>query len=141
SALPGDRLPRPRAGTARARAVRRRLPLSLLRRGRTRADQFVSRRERAGALIAVRSVHATRRNVKRGGVRRRPRAGAVCRDLRVTPRRATGELPTHVRAEVRRILDAEARRLLAEGVYRDASGALARRTDGGLLDGRSDQGA
>jgi len=83
--------------------------------------------------------------VKRG-TRGRPgrpqsRGGGVCRDLSGAQRRATGELPANVRTEVRRILDAEARRLLAEAVYRDASGALARRADGGSLDGRSDQGA
>jgi len=36
----------------------------------------------------------------------------------------SSKLPAHVRDEVKRILEAEAQRLLAEGFSRDASGAL-----------------
>jgi hypothetical protein len=47
-------------------------------------------------------------------------------------------LPPHVQAEAQRILDAAARRLLADQMDRDAPGAPARR-DGGTVDGGSDQ--
>lgn len=48
-------------------------------------------------------------------------------------------LPPRVRAEVQRILDRAARRLLAEQVDADALGA-ATGCDGGALDGRPDEG-
>ena len=48
-------------------------------------------------------------------------------------------LPAHVRAEVRRILDAEARRLLAEQRDADALGTPSVLGDGGALDGGADQ--
>ena len=48
-------------------------------------------------------------------------------------------LPVHVRAEVRRILDAEARRLLAEQLDPDALGATSVLRDCGALDGGADQ--
>ena len=46
-------------------------------------------------------------------------------------------LPVHVRAEVRRILDAEARRLLAEQLDADALGAASVLGDISALDGRT----
>jgi hypothetical protein len=56
-----------------------------------------------------------------------------------TERRAGG-LPPHVRAEVRRILDRAARRLLAEQVDLDSLGTAAGVDVGTLYDG-ADQGA
>ena len=47
-------------------------------------------------------------------------------------------LPPHVNAEVRRILDAEARRLLAEQLDRDAIGTTAG-GDPGMGDGGADE--
>ena len=48
-------------------------------------------------------------------------------------------LPAHVHAEVRRILDAEARRLLAEQLDADALGATSVLGDRGALDRGADQ--
>ena len=48
-------------------------------------------------------------------------------------------LPPRVRSEVQRILNAEARRLLADELDRDAIGA-ATGSDSDLIDGRADQG-
>lgn len=49
-----------------------------------------------------------------------------------------GALPSRVQAEVQRILDAEARRLLADQLDRDSIGATAG-SDGDSLDGGADQ--
>ena len=49
-------------------------------------------------------------------------------------------LPAHVQAEVQRILDGAARRLLAEQLDRDPAGA-ATRGDGHTLDNGADEGA
>src|SRR5215213_8762662 len=54
---------------------------------------------------------------------------------------AAGRCPPRVRAEVQRILDAEARRLLAEQIDRDALGALSVRPDHGTVDRRPNQRA
>jgi hypothetical protein len=49
-------------------------------------------------------------------------------------------LPARVIVEVQRLLDAEARRLLADQLDRDAIGTTAG-SDPDLIDGRADQGA
>ena len=51
-----------------------------------------------------------------------------------------GDFPAHVQAKIRRILAAEARRLLhAEQANRDPAGTATNRSDDRALDGRSDQ--
>jgi hypothetical protein len=52
----------------------------------------------------------------------------------------TGSLPPHVQADVQRILDRAARRLLIEQLDRDAV-ATATRSDAHALNGGADQGA